>query len=406
MDKLKHIVRYAVSQVPFYAEKYGEIDFSKPNWFTNLPVLQKSELQNTSYQILSKAFDPADLIKENTSGSSGSALSIYKDRVERIKADLQLWHRRRTYCKNIMSLKTVKFYAYRRKGDELVSDPIYQDGKDLNLSLFDLSDERLRQYFSLIKTLDACWFFAAPSVMVLFADFLQRHQLSLVNVLFIELTGEMLSKQQQDFISRTFGCPCANYYGSREFWGIAYECSHGEMHLFDNNIKAEVLDQDFNPLGYGKEGIFCYTGLQKYAMPLIRYIQGDQGFLKQSTCGCGQTADILCLSGGRITQYITTKNGKTANSILLFYLIEKINQNQMRILQFQFIQKQLDLFEATLLLSSATDDQQAIKQELESLLSSHLKLPITLQVTFVDPSYYKNLQTKHNYFINNTEETS
>ncbi|MDD4494230.1 MAG: hypothetical protein PHV32_07760 [Eubacteriales bacterium] len=401
MDKLKHIVEYAMQNVPYYSYKYEDVDFSNPKWFEILPILEKKDIQKQPDDFLSKKFDKHCLLKENTSGSSGSSvLSIYKDNIERIKADLMLWDMRRKYYKNILNIKTVKFYAYRRKNQKLVSDSVFYDGKDVNLSLFDLSDENLFMYTNIIKDLDACWVFAAPSVMLIFANFIKRYKIELRNIVFIELTGEMVSKKQEEYISQCFNCACANYYGTREFWGIAYECSEGNMHIFDKNIKVEVVDENGKDVGYEKEGRFCYTGLEKYAMPLIRYIQGDIGHIKKSDCNCGQTSDVLQLSGGRITEYITTNSGKTVNSIILFYIIELINKDQIQILQFQFIQNTINSFDATIVLADSNINQEYIEKEIMDLLSKHLKTAIKLRVNFVNKIIFDKMTSKHKYFIN------
>jgi phenylacetate-CoA ligase len=401
MEKTKNLVEYAIRNVPYYSNKFSSIDFSNPEWFDTLPVLKKKDIQNQPDDFISKEFNKQFLLREKTSGSSGSSvLSIYKDNIERIKTDLMLWDVRRKYYKNILNIKTVKFYAYRRKGEELISDSVFYDGKDVNLSLFDLSDEKLLSYVNIIKELDSCWFFAAPSVMIIFANFIKRYNIELRNVVFIELTGEMISKKQEEFISQCFKCPCANYYGSREFWGIAYECRHGNMHIFDKNIKVEVVDELGKNLGYEKEGRFCYTGLEKYAMPLIKYIQGDMGYIKKSDCNCGQMSDILCLSGGRITEYITTHSGKTVNSILLFFIIERINRDGILVLQFQFIQKAIDSFDATIVLADSSIDKDYIKKEMLGLLTKYLKITIQLNVDFVDRVDFNKISSKHKYFIN------
>lgn len=400
MDKLQNIVNYAYENVNYYNKLYKDINDINYILFEKLPLVYKKDLQNDLYSFISKNFDVNFLFKENTSGSSGKTLTIYKDSIERTKADLNLWRMRRKYNKNILNAKIIKFYAYRRQGDKLISDPVYFNENEINLSLFDLSDDRLFEYTEIVKEAGECWFFAAPSVMLIYANFIKKHNISLPNVVFIELTGEMVTKQQEEYISECFDCDCANHYGSREFWGIAYECKCGNLHVFDDYVYVEVVDEHGNNLGYNKEGNLCYTGLEKYAMPLIRYIQGDIGYIKKSDCQCGLTSDILCLSGGRITEYISKKNGESINSIILFFIIELINKNNNIILQFQFVQKAYSVFNVYLVLANKNIEESIVVKQLKELMSYYLKESIELNIEFVDKVDLDERSKKHKYFIN------
>ncbi len=405
LNKLLEIVSYACENVDFYRNKSDLYKLNDVSEFRNIPLLTKNDIQNNINEFLSNEYDFSSLIKENTSGSSGKTLTIYKDVSERVKADMQLWKRRKIYYADIFKIPIVKFYAYRRKKDKLVSESIYIDGKEINFSLFDLSDEQLFKYVEVIKGLEKCWFFAAPSVMLIFANFLSRHKISLNNVVLIELTGEMVTKKQEEYISKNFNCKCVNHYGSREFWGIAYECPCGNLHVFDDYVYAEVIDEDGKNLEYEQEGYLCYTGLEKYAMPLIRYLQGDIGYLKKSACACGSTADILCLSGGRVTDYITTVKGETVNSMLLFYIIELINFERIKILQFQFIQNNIDNFFASIVLVDKKESERLVSEQLRSLLSKYLKSDVELKVDFVSAVEFDKISNKHKYFINHTNKS-
>lgn len=406
MDKLRDIVNYAYKNVDYYHELYKNINFNRPNFFEEIPLLHKKEVQNQLSQFISKEYDIRDLLKENTSGSSGQTLTIYKDKTERIKADLNLWKMRKKYYKDILNAKIIKFYAYRRKDNCLISDPVYFNGNEINLSLFDLSDEKLFEYTEIIKSVEKCWFFAAPSVMLIYANFLKKNNIALTNVAFVELTGEMVTKQQEAYISECFNCACANHYGSREFWGVAYECNCGNLHIFDDYVYVEVVDEHGNNLGYNQEGYLCYTGLEKYSMPLIRYIQGDIGYIKKSDCQCGLTSDILCLSGGRVTEYISTQRGETVNSMVLFFIIEIINKETTNILQFQFIQKAYNVFDACIVLANQNVDKSAIVNQLRELMSHYLKTFISLNVEFVDKVEFNKISKKHKYFINQLSSKS
>ncbi len=79
------------------------------------------------------------------------------------------------------------------------------------------------------------------------------------------------------------------HYGSREMcMGGAVTCPafHG-MHLRENHILAELLDETGDPVPEGAVGELTITTLDMEAMPLLRYRTGDfTRFLPPCPCGC------------------------------------------------------------------------------------------------------------------------
>lgn len=79
------------------------------------------------------------------------------------------------------------------------------------------------------------------------------------------------------------------HYGSRETGlGGAVTCpAFSGMHLRENDIIAEIIDEAGNPLPPGAWGELVITTIQAEAMPLIRYRTGDYTRLMPEICPCG-----------------------------------------------------------------------------------------------------------------------
>lgn len=79
------------------------------------------------------------------------------------------------------------------------------------------------------------------------------------------------------------------HYGSREIGlGGAVTCPafHG-MHLRENDLLAEIVDERGKPLPRGEWGELAITTLEAKAMPLIRYRTGDRARFLPEACPCG-----------------------------------------------------------------------------------------------------------------------
>ena len=79
------------------------------------------------------------------------------------------------------------------------------------------------------------------------------------------------------------------HYGSREMGlGGAVTCpAHKGMHLRENHVIAEIVDQEGRPLPLGEYGELVITTIGMEAMPLIRYRTGDYTRILPQPCPCG-----------------------------------------------------------------------------------------------------------------------
>ena len=79
------------------------------------------------------------------------------------------------------------------------------------------------------------------------------------------------------------------HYGSREMaLGGAICCpAHEGMHLRENHVIAEIVDDRGRPLPPGERGELVITTIGMQAMPLIRYRSGDEACVLPGPCPCG-----------------------------------------------------------------------------------------------------------------------
>ncbi len=82
------------------------------------------------------------------------------------------------------------------------------------------------------------------------------------------------------------------HYGSREMGMAGAICcqAHEGMHLRENHIIAEIIDERGNPLPAGEFGELVITTVGMEAMPLIRYRTGDFTRILPEPCPCGSAA--------------------------------------------------------------------------------------------------------------------
>jgi phenylacetate-CoA ligase len=101
------------------------------------------------------------------------------------------------------------------------------------------------------------------------------------------LYGEPLEPASRRRIEAAFG-PTRTMYGSTEGGTIAWECGLGPgLHVNADLVIVEFL-RDGRRVAPGTPGEVVITNLHSWAMPVIRYGQGDVGWEVPGPCPCGR----------------------------------------------------------------------------------------------------------------------
>jgi phenylacetate-coenzyme A ligase PaaK-like adenylate-forming protein len=162
------------------------------------------------------------------------------------------------------------------------------------------------------------------------------------------------------------GAAIVNQYWSTEA-NIAVSCPHGNLHLDEDTIICEVLNQDSDGTGD-----LYITNLHSFSLPLIRYKLGDRIKLSNENCTCGRKTRVIDQIEGRETDYVKMPDG-TNYPINGFHFMSKTKN----ILSYQLLysrkQKHMVLRYVPL------DKSQAIQ---EDEISSYLKKQFDLSTSF------------------------
>jgi phenylacetate-coenzyme A ligase PaaK-like adenylate-forming protein len=132
----------------------------------------------------------------------------------------------------------------------------------------------------------------------------------------VNSASEVLTPETRAMATRAWGMAPFNVYAATETGGIAAECvQHRGMHLFEDLVIPEVVDDAYRPVPPGQPSDrLLVTVLLSRTLPLIRYEMIDRVTLATEPCPDGlpfrllasiegRTDDILvlpALAGGRI----------------------------------------------------------------------------------------------------------
>ncbi len=112
--------------------------------------------------------------------------------------------------------------------------------------------------------------------------------------------GEWLAPMSRGHIERSFGCRVIGDYGASEFLNIAFECEHGALHVNDDWVVLEPVDEHGRPVAPDTpSATVLLTSLANRVQPLIRYELGDSVTRVSAPCPCGRPFPVIRIDGRR-----------------------------------------------------------------------------------------------------------
>jgi phenylacetate-coenzyme A ligase PaaK-like adenylate-forming protein len=136
---------------------------------------------------------------------------------------------------------------------------------------------------------------------------------------FVFSASEVLTDSTRELATAAWTHAPHNVYGATETASIAAECGHHTgMHLFEDLVITEVVDEDNRPVPPGVYGAkVLVTVLFSRTMPLIRYEMSDSAQLAvEHGCSCGRPYALLSGLQGRSQEALRFTTGTGAERVV------------------------------------------------------------------------------------------
>lgn len=122
--------------------------------------------------------------------------------------------------------------------------------------------------------------------------------------------SEQLTAEAAQAIADGYGVPVFDEYSAYEVLTIATQCRAGSMHLDDDRVWVEFLDEHDEPVPIGEVGRVTVSHYLERAMPLLRYSVGDLAREVPGRCSCGSRFRRLSIESGRVNDFLTLPDGR------------------------------------------------------------------------------------------------
>lgn len=129
--------------------------------------------------------------------------------------------------------------------------------------------------------------------------------------------SEALSVPARRRLALALGAAVQQGYGLNEIGLVAVRCEAGRYHVHREHCVVEIVDEAGVPCAAGQAGRLLVTGLQNFAMPLIRYDTDDLATATTGPCACGRTLPSFGDIHGRASHLAPLPPGTLARAELL-----------------------------------------------------------------------------------------
>jgi phenylacetate-CoA ligase len=126
--------------------------------------------------------------------------------------------------------------------------------------------------------------------------------------------SELLTDEIAETLRDGFGVPVFDEYSAFEVLTMSSQCRHGSMHIDEDRVWLEILDDAHEPVPDGVTGAVVVTHFRERAMPLVRYSLGDRASIVPGRCTCGSSFRRMKLVDGRVNDYVTLSDGRRVYS--------------------------------------------------------------------------------------------
>jgi hypothetical protein len=170
-----------------------------------------------------------------------------------------------------------------------------------------------------------------PSVMSALLDRMGNRRS--ISPLLVVLSGETVYDNVRDRISTVFGCPTTSMYTLAEMGIAATGCmTSSGYHVNDSDVVIELLDHG-REARVGTTGDVIITSLANRAMPLLRYVTGDQASWDAQPCGCPIPGCLFQLHAARVRAVAGEPTGRHITCLDVAKLFSQLDVQAINLVQ-------------------------------------------------------------------------
>lgn len=346
---------------------------------SKLPVINKDDIRSFDISKIKKSDD----IVLSTSGTSGKALSICKDK-KSIAMQWAIWFRHRSRFNIKFKDLSVNFTGKPIVPSTQTKPPFWRYNAAQNqyfVSSQHINSENINDIVNFLNSIKPSFYSGYPSILSDLSRLALSKGLSLnidskPKVIFSG--AENMYEHQQNIIEKWTDAVITDQYGLTEGNCNFSKCEHGYYHEDFEFCHLELDNVEILP-DNSMKGHLIGTAFYNESMPLIKYNTGDIAVFSSPSfkCPCGRESRVILSVEGRADDYIITPDGRR---VMRFgYLF----RDTFEAIEAQVIQeKPKEIIIRTVL--SGVGDYKNFETKVEQQFNDHISQDMKLIFEYVD----------------------
>ena len=365
--------------MPYYRDVFDSLkvkpeDIRTPEDLHAFPLLSREHIQGLPLKtFIAKDVDVSRCKSFTTSGTTGTPLKIYYRRSDWtllnlgwlrvfLSSGMNPWHRRVAFTGQQNPQQRKSWYEHLRLWRR----------KDIS------TWGRHEEWIEEIRRWKPQVLMGYSMTLRVLAEACEKYDIRDIRPRILFSTSGMLDEACRKYLRAIFLSRIIDIYASYEAGCIAWECEKcSGYHVSSDTLVVEVL-KNGRPASPGEEGEVVITNLHSYAMPLIRYRQGDIVTVSGRRPACGRGFPLLENIQGRINDCIVLKNGHRISSQPFFFCVQLVPG----VRRWQIFQERIDRIKVTIEPNDAFTESS--RQLLEDNLRDLVKDQLSIEIALVD----------------------
>jgi phenylacetate-CoA ligase len=347
--KFKKLLDHAVKTVPFYKNLYkdaglGPGDIKTLDDIQKLPIVTKKLAREFNQQMVSDNPGKGKILRGVTGGTTGPPLKLLRDH-----GDLSFtwgafyrWYNWMgievgdPYTK-IWGTPTVLHISNLFKLREKLKN-FYYNRQFINS--FNINEITIENIFGNLNKFQPKFIRGYLSALIQIAEYMEQNNIKLnFQPKAISSTTETLLPPFKKIIEDKFGAKLYDQYGCGECNSIAFDAGDDRgLYITEEHCYIEILNHNDQKI-VNQDGRLVLTNLDNFAMPFIRYENGDFASYSINNNKEGIKLGLLKRIAGRATDTIILKDNSKVHGVFFTDILNELfQQNPKEIHRFQVFQ--------------------------------------------------------------------
>lgn len=365
--RLKKLLKHARDNSEFYRELLCNlnIDSMYLSDLSKLPIISKKSLIDNNSKISNNKYNEK-LIRAETSGSTGDALTFYRSKqwdastraaqyrgyswynINPWEKNIYFWGFNPTFLKKI-KMRFLDFLMNRYR-------------------IFSFNKEEIKKVSNILK--DCSYIEGYSSAIYTLSQYLEEDKYKFDNIKLVKGTSEKIYESYLKTVKNVFSKKMVSEYGSAEAGIIAFECPQGNMHIAMENVIVEVINNKI-----------IVTNLHSDTFPIIRYKLGDYISISDIDCPCGRKHKIIKEVTGRVGNKIYG-NKLSYPTLILNYIFKNISlRYSVRIAYFG---RQEEKGKLKIKILKSENEEETIKKYILTESKIYFTTDVDIHIEFID----------------------